>query len=48
MVEAARIAKLTADRVEGQIDSATLPQAVVTFGVMTDKVLALSGDRRDR
>lgn len=44
MVQAARIARLAADRVEEQIDSATLPQAVVTFGVMTDKVLALSGD----
>jgi hypothetical protein len=44
MVQAARIARLAADRVEEQIDNATLPQAVVTFGVMTDKVLALSGD----
>lgn len=42
MEQAARIAKLAADRVEDQIDSAALPQAVVTFGVMTDKVLALS------
>src|SRR2546430_16844938 len=44
MEQAARIAKLAADRVEDQIDSATLPQAVVTMGVMTDKVLALSAD----
>jgi hypothetical protein len=44
MEQAARIARFAADRVEEQIDSATLPQAVVTFGVMTDKVLALSGD----
>ena len=44
MEQAARIAKLAADRVEEQIDSATLPQAVVTMGVMTDKVLALSAD----
>src|SRR5712692_6809300 len=44
MEQAARIARLAADRVEDQIDSATLPQAVVAFGVMTDKVLALSGD----
>ena len=44
MVQAARIAKLAADRVEDQIDNATLQQAVVTFGVMTDKVVALSGD----
>jgi hypothetical protein len=44
MVQAARIAKLAADRVEDQIDSATLPQAVVTFGVMTDKFQLLSGD----
>src|SRR5438445_2524714 len=44
MEQAARIAKLAADRVEDQIDGATLPQAVVAFGVMTDKVLALSAD----
>ena len=44
MEQAARIAKLAADRVEDQIDGATLPQAVVAFGVMTDKVTALSGD----
>ena len=44
MEQAARIARLAADRVEDQIDSATLPQAVVTMGVMTDKVLALSAD----
>ena len=44
MEQAARIARLAADRVEDQIDSATLPQAVVAFGVMTDKVLALSAD----
>ena len=44
MEQAARIARLAADRVEDQIDNATLPQAVVAFGVMTDKVLALSGD----
>src|SRR5439155_12190783 len=44
MEQAARIAKLAADRVEDQIDTATLPQAVVTMGVMTDKVLALSAD----
>ena len=44
MEQAARIAKLAADRVEDQIDSATLPQAVVAFGVMTDKVLGLSAD----
>src|SRR5437879_5810295 len=44
MEQAARIARLAADRVEDQIDSATLPQAVVAFGVMTDKVRALSDD----
>ena len=44
MEQAARIAKLATDRVEDQIDTATLPQAVVTMGVMTDKVLALSAD----
>jgi hypothetical protein len=44
MVQAARIAKRAADRVEDEIDNAPLPQAVVTFGVMTDKILALSND----
>jgi len=44
MLQAARIAKLAADRVEDQIDTAPLPQAVVTFGVMTDKIVALSND----
>ena len=44
MEQAARIARLAADRVEDQIEGATLPQAVVAFGVMTDKVRALSGD----
>jgi len=44
MLQAARIAKLAADRVEDQIDTAPLPQAVVTFGVMTDKVQLLSQD----
>jgi len=42
MIQAARIAKLAADRVEDEIDNAPLPQAVVTFGVMTDKIVALS------
>jgi hypothetical protein len=44
MLQAARIAKLAADRVEDQIDTAPLPQAVVTFGVMTDKLHLLSTD----
>ena len=44
MMQAARIAKLAANRVEDQIGNAPLPQAVVTFGVMTDKVVALSND----
>jgi hypothetical protein len=44
MLQAARIAKLAADRVEDQIDEAPLPQAVVTFGVMTDKIVALSNE----
>jgi len=44
MEQAARIARLAADRVEDQIDSATLPQAVVAFGVMTDKVRARADD----
>jgi hypothetical protein len=42
MMQAARIAKRAADCVEDQIDNAPLPQAVVTFGVMTDKIVALS------
>jgi hypothetical protein len=44
MMQAARIAKRAADRVEDEIDDAPLPQAVVTFGVMTDKIVALSND----
>src|SRR4029450_5169533 len=44
MVQAARIAKLAYDRVEEQIDSAPLPQPVVTAGVFTDKFQLLSGD----
>jgi hypothetical protein len=44
MVQAARIAKLAYDRVEDQIDSAPLPQAVITAGVFTDKFQLLSGD----
>ncbi len=44
MMQAARIAKLAANRVEDQIGNAPLPQAVVTFGVMTDKIVALSND----
>jgi predicted Zn-ribbon and HTH transcriptional regulator len=44
MVQAARIAKRAYDRVEDQIDSAPLPQAVVTAGVFTDKFQLLSGD----
>jgi predicted Zn-ribbon and HTH transcriptional regulator len=36
-VQAARIAKLAYDRVEDQIGTAPLPQAVVTAGVFTDK-----------
>jgi hypothetical protein len=44
MIQAARIAKLAADRVEDEIDNAPLPQAVVTFGVMTDKIVALSNE----
>jgi hypothetical protein len=44
MMQAARIAKRAADRVEDQIDDAPLPQAVVTFGVMTDKIVLLNND----
>jgi hypothetical protein len=44
MVQAARIAKLAYDRVEDQIDTGPLPQAVVTAGVFTDKFQLLSGD----
>jgi hypothetical protein len=42
MLQAVRIAQLAADRVDDQIGGAPLSQAVVTFGVMTDKLLALS------
>jgi hypothetical protein len=45
---AARIAKLAYDRVEDQIDTAPLPQAVVTAGVFTDKLQLLSGDATAR
>ena len=48
MVQAARIAKLAYDRVEDQIDSAPLPQAVVTAGVFTDKLQLLSSDANAR
>jgi hypothetical protein len=48
MVQAARIAKLAYDRVEDQIESAPLPQAVVTAGVFTDKFQLLSGDAAAR
>lgn len=44
MLQAARIAQLAADRVEDQIGDAPLQQPVVTFGVMTDKIIALSSD----
>jgi hypothetical protein len=44
MIQATRIAKRAADRVEDQIDDAPLPQAVVTFGVMTDKIVLLNND----
>ena len=48
MIQAARIAKLAYDRVEDQIDTAPLPQAVVTAGVFTDKFQILSGDATAR
>src|SRR5215467_5749604 len=48
MVQAARIAKRAYDRVEDQIDSAPLPQAVVTAGVFTEKLQLLSGDATAR
>jgi hypothetical protein len=48
MVQAARIAKRAYDRVEDQIDSAPLPQAVVAAGVFTDKLQLLSGDATAR
>jgi hypothetical protein len=48
MVQAARIAKLAYDRVEDQIDTAPLPQAVVTAGVFTDKFQLLSSDATAR
>jgi hypothetical protein len=44
MLQASRIAKRAADRVEDQIGDASLQQSVVTFGVMTDKIIALSSD----
>ena len=44
MLQAARIAKRAADRVEDEIDKASFQQAVVTFGVMTDKIVILSND----
>jgi hypothetical protein len=44
MVQVARIAQRAADRVKDEIGDAPLPQAVVTFGVMTDKIVALSND----
>jgi hypothetical protein len=47
-VQAARIAKLAYDRVEDQIDTAPLPQAVVTAGAFTDKFQLLSGDATAR
>ena|SRR5206468_12029684 len=48
MVQAARIAKLAYDRVEDQIDTAPLPQAVIAAGVFTDKFQLLSGDGTGR
>jgi hypothetical protein len=48
MVQAARIAERAYDRVEDEIDSAPLPQAVVTAGVFTDKLQLLSGDATAR
>jgi predicted Zn-ribbon and HTH transcriptional regulator len=47
-VQAARIAKLAYNRVEDQIDTAPLPQAVVTAGVFTDKFQLLTGDATAR
>jgi len=44
MIQAARIAKRAYDRVEDEIDDAPLSQAVVTAGVFTDKIVALSND----
>jgi hypothetical protein len=44
MMQAARIAKRAADRVEDEIDNPPLPQAVVAFGVMTDKISLLSNN----
>jgi hypothetical protein len=44
MAQAGRVAQRAADRVEDAIGDAPLPQAVVTFGVMTDKIMALSND----
>ena len=43
-----RIAKLAYDRVEDQIESAPLQQAIVTAGVFTDKFQLLSSDATTR
>jgi hypothetical protein len=44
LVQAVRIAKRAYNRVEDEIDEAPLPQAVVTAGVFTDKLLLLNND----
>ena len=42
LVQAARIAQRAYNRVEDEIDEAPLSQAVITAGVFTDKIVALS------
>jgi hypothetical protein len=44
LTKAARIAEKAADRIEDQIDGANITQASVAFGVVTEKMLLLSGD----
>ena len=44
LAKALRIADKAADRIEDQIDSANITQAVVAFGVATEKAQLVSGD----
>jgi hypothetical protein len=48
LAKALRIANKAADRIEDQIDGANITQAVVAFGVATDKAQLLSGDATAR
>lgn len=44
LAKAMRIAHKAADRIEDQIEGASIGQATITFGVATDKINLLSGD----